>query len=63
MRKLLTSTFVAAVLLLGVPAGSAWADPSFGPGAGQGQGNNEPHENDGTRCHPPGQTSDSPECR
>jgi Spy/CpxP family protein refolding chaperone len=63
MRKRLTTTFVAAVLLLGPFAGSAAADPSFGPGAGQGQGNNEPHENAGTKCHPPGQTADSPECK
>ena len=41
---------------LTIPA-TAFADPSFGPGAGQGNGNNAPHENPGTKCHPPGQTS------
>lgn len=52
---------VAAIGAATVPA--AVADPSFGPGAGQGQGNNGPHENPGTKCHPPGQTSDRPECK
>ena len=37
-----------------------WAN---GPGAGKGQGNNGPHENPGTKCHPPGQTDDRSECK
>ena len=48
---------------LGVSASPALGVPSFGPGAGQGQGNNAPHENPGTKCHPPGQTSDRSECK
>jgi hypothetical protein len=53
---------LCAIGVLGIP-GAAMADPSFGPGAGQGQGNNAPHENPGTKCHPPGQTSDRSECK
>jgi hypothetical protein len=60
MRKGLAILFVVGIL--GAPSG-ALADPSFGPGAGQGQGNNAPHENPGTKCHPPGQTDDRPECK
>lgn len=52
-----------AVGALSLSAAPAFAVPSFGPGAGQGAGNNEPHENAGTKCHPPGQTSDRSECR
>ena len=53
---------ITALLTLGVMAGPAAADPSFGPGAGNGQGNNAPQDQ-GAKCHPPGQTSDRPECR
>ena len=58
-----TLAAVLSVCALGVSAAPALAVPSFGPGAGQGQGNNGPHENPGTKCHPPGQTSDQSECR
>lgn len=61
MRKVTAAAFVAA--LLAASATPAFADPSFGPGAGNGQGNNAPHENPGTKCHPPGQTNDNPECK
>ena len=60
-RKTLAAVF--AVCALGLSAAPALGDPSFGPGAGQGQGNNAPHENPGTKCHPPGQTADRPECK
>lgn len=60
MRKGLAILFVVGIL--GAPS-AALAVPSFGPGAGQGQGNNEPHENPGTKCHPPGQTNDRSECK
>jgi Spy/CpxP family protein refolding chaperone len=62
MRRTIAATTLALTLLVG-GATAAAADPSFGPGAGQGQGNNDPHENPGTKCHPPGQTSDLPECK
>jgi hypothetical protein len=60
MRKGIAILF--AVGALAAPS-AAIAVPSFGPGAGQGQGNNAPHENPGTKCHPPGQTADRPECK
>jgi len=60
MRKAMA--VLLSVGALTIPA-TAVADPSFGPGAGQGQGNNAPHENPGTKCHPPGQTSDRSECK
>jgi hypothetical protein len=60
MRKGLALLFTLGAL---VGPSTALADPAFGPGAAQGQGNNEPHENAGTKCHPPGQTADRPECK
>jgi hypothetical protein len=51
-----------AIAALAIPASPALADPSFGPGAGQGNGNNKPQDN-GAKCHPPGQTADRPECK
>jgi Spy/CpxP family protein refolding chaperone len=62
MRKLIAIATVSIGLILG-GAAAVSADPSFGPGAGQGQGNNDPHETPGTRCHPPGQTDDQSECK
>ena len=59
MRKAIAILLSAGALA--IPA-SAFADPSFGPGAGNGQGNNRPHDN-GAKCHPPGQTADRPECK
>jgi opacity protein-like surface antigen len=61
MRKIIATAALAASLLL-AGATAAAADPVFGPGAGNGQGNNAPAETPGTRCHPPGQSSDLPEC-
>ena len=62
MRKRIIAVFVSALLTLGLMMGPAAADPSFGPGAGQGQGNNRPQDQ-GASCHPPGQTSHLPQCR
>lgn len=59
MRKLAAT--ITALVLAAAPA-TAIADPSFGPGAGNGQGNNGPQEQ-GASCHPPGQTSDLPQCK
>jgi Spy/CpxP family protein refolding chaperone len=61
MRKIIAAAILVGSLVIG-GAAAVSADPSFGPGAGQGQGNNGPHETPGTRCHPPGQTDDRPEC-
>ena len=58
-----TMAALLAVGALSMSAAPAFAVPSFGPGAGQGQGNNEPGENAGTKCHPPGQNADSRECK
>ena len=59
-RKLFAAILTAGAL--SIPAAPAVADPSFGPGAGNGQGNNMPQDQ-GARCHPPGQTSDLPQCK
>jgi hypothetical protein len=53
-RRILVA-ITAAVLSLGVAAPMAYADPSFGPGNGGGTGNN--------KCHPPGQTTNTPGCK
>jgi hypothetical protein len=54
--------FVAAVMittgLLAGGAGTAFADPDFGPG----NSDKRPHD-PGAICHPPGQTSDFPACK
>lgn len=61
MRRMVISAIAAGALLLA--SGSAvLADPSFGPGAGNGQGNNRPQDN-GAACHPPGQTSGLVQCK
>jgi hypothetical protein len=60
-RKALAA--VLSIAAMGASAAPAFAVPPFGPGAGQGKGNNAPHENPGTKCHPPGQTSDERECK
>jgi hypothetical protein len=56
-------TFAAAlsVCALSICAAPAWADPAFGPGnKGGGQGNSGPQVG---KCHPPGQTVDTPGCK
>jgi hypothetical protein len=53
--------FFAAILSVGalaIPAAPAVADPDFGPG-----NSSKGPQDAGARCHPPGQTSDRPECR
>jgi hypothetical protein len=48
-------------LALGLSAGPAFADPSFGPGnKGGGEGNKGPQ---GAKCQPPGQTTTTPGCK
>lgn len=60
MKRRLILVITAAVLSLGVAA-PAYADPAFGPGnKGGGVGNSGPQEG---KCHPPGQTQDTPGCK
>jgi Spy/CpxP family protein refolding chaperone len=61
MRKRLAALFAALAIVV-MSALPAAADPSFGPGGSDGQGNNESHEMN-NNCHAPGQTSDLPQCR
>jgi hypothetical protein len=49
---------LAALGALFLGAGVAAADPDFGPGNSQ-KGPHDP----GALCHPPGQTSDLPQCK
>jgi hypothetical protein len=56
IRKFFAALLIAAGLLAG-GGGVAFADPDFGPGNSD-KGPQDP----GARCHPPGQTSDRPEC-
>ena len=61
MRKRLITLFLSALLALGVMAGPAAADPAFGPGNnGGGEGNSAPNVG---KCHPPGQTTNTPGCK
>lgn len=55
MRKLIVSAIAVASLAM---AGTAFADPDFGPGNSS-KGPNDP----GAKCHPPGQTVDEPGCK
>ena len=62
MRKTLAAAALAAGLLV-AGAAAATADPSFGPGnQGGGEGNEHPQDN-GAKCHPPGQTVEEPGCK
>lgn len=64
MRTRWTRRYIAAFItgaMLTLMLGIAAADPSFGPGGSDGGGNNDPQEQ-GAGCHPPGQTSDLPQC-
>lgn len=58
-RRYIVAFLASAMLTLML--GSAAADPSFGSGGSDGQGNNGPNEVP-NQCHPPGQTSDLPQC-
>ena len=56
-----TIAAVVAVCALGISAAPALSDPAFGPGnKGGGQGNSGPQVG---KCHPPGQTTDTPGCK
>jgi len=54
-RKLMAITLASAFAL---SSGTAFAAADFGPG-----GSSKGPQDSGARCHPPGQTSDRPECR
>jgi hypothetical protein len=55
MRKAIAVALAAGTLA--IPA-TAFADPDFGPG-----NSSKGPQDAGARCHPPGQTSDRPECK
>ena len=55
-RKTLAS--VLAVAAFSITAAPAFADPDFGPGNSK----KGPHDG-GAKCHPPGQTVDTPGCK
>jgi hypothetical protein len=56
-RRLMVALFATAALgATFVPA--AVADPDFGPG-----NSSKGPQDAGARCHPPGQTTDRPECK
>lgn len=58
-RKLAVGLAVGALSLVSIPIASA--DPAFGPGNnGGGVGNSGPQVG---KCHPPGQTTDTPGCK
>jgi hypothetical protein len=58
VKRRILAAIAAAVLSLGVAAPMAYADPDFGPG------NSSKGPNDGgAKCHPPGQTVDTPGCK
>ena len=61
MRRRIAAVLFGSVFALSVAAAPAVADPAFGPGNnGGGQGNSGPQ---GAKCHPPGQTTDTPGCK
>jgi hypothetical protein len=60
MKKRIAIAF-STLAVLGALAPAAFADPAFGPGnGGGGQGNSGPQDG---KCHPPGQTTDTPGCK
>ena len=57
-KSLAVALSVSALALTAAPA---FGDPAFGPGnKGGGQGNSGPQVG---KCHPPGQTTDTPGCK
>jgi hypothetical protein len=61
MRRRMMALVVSTMLMVGMIAGPAAADPAFGPGnKGGGEGNSAPQDG---KCHPPGQTTDTPGCK
>lgn len=60
MKRRTLAVLASGALLLATSA-PAFADPAFGPGnKGGGQGNSGPQVG---KCHPPGQTTDTPGCK
>jgi hypothetical protein len=58
MRKKITAILLGGAFALSLAAAPAIADPDFGPG------NSSKGPNDGgAKCHPPGQTVDTPGCK
>jgi hypothetical protein len=58
MRRKLTAIVLASLFGLALPVATASADPDFGPG------NSQKGPNDGgAKCHPPGQTTNTPGCK
>ena len=55
MRRRFTMAFLAMALAAGFLTAPAAADPAFGPG-NSGSGGNQ-------KCHPPGQTVNTPGCK
>jgi hypothetical protein len=55
-RKMLAGILAAAAL--SITAAPAFADPDFGPG----NSSKGPHDG-GAKCHPPGQTVNTPGCK
>jgi hypothetical protein len=52
---------ILSVAALSISAAPAFGDPAFGPGnKGGGEGNSGPQVG---KCHPPGQTTDTPGCK
>jgi hypothetical protein len=63
MRKRIGFLVASVLLVLGLMAGPAAADPAFGPGGqGGGEGNSAPNGPADPKCHPPGQTVEEPGC-
>jgi hypothetical protein len=59
MRKRITLLIAALMLALSMSFGGvAFADPNFGPGNSS-KGPKDP----GAKCHPPGQTVNTPGCK
>ena len=57
-RRKVTAVVLASMFALSATAPAAFADPDFGPG------NSSKGPNDGgAKCHPPGQTVDTPGCK
>ena len=57
------TVFLTALAVMGTTAvvPASLADPAFGPGnKGGGQGNSGPQVG---KCHPPGQTTETPGCK
>ena len=58
MKRFVATVLTAAALVLSMLAGPALADPSFGPGSADGAPGDAQ-----SKCHPPGQTVETPGCK